>query len=88
MLLFTSVLLVVEGVSRSGLYIGTPSGKWGGDHNTFPPVVLLIAAVGLTFYSLLALFIGFLEIAFDWGNKTLTVRLYTYIGAINSFCIF
>ncbi len=29
--LLLSVLLVVEGVSRANLYIGTPAGQWTGD---------------------------------------------------------
>ena len=50
-LALVSILLIVEGVSRINLFIGTPGGKWRGDHSTYPPVVELIAAVGLTFSS-------------------------------------
>ena len=74
LVIFTSVLLLVEGISRTSLYVATPSGKWGGDHDNFPPVVLLVAALGLTLYALLALLIGFAELTFNWGNQVLTVR--------------
>jgi hypothetical protein len=54
-----SVLLIVEGVSRINLFIGTPNGKWGGDHSTYPPAVELAASVGLAFFGTTPLHVDF-----------------------------
>jgi hypothetical protein len=45
-----SICLIVEGISRINLFIGTPKGEWGGSHSAFPPAVELAASCGLTFY--------------------------------------
>lgn len=49
--LLLSVLLVVEGVSRANLYIGTPAGQWTGDLRI---VVISVTAGKLTVPSVAA----------------------------------
>ena len=45
---------------------------YAGDHQTFPPVVLLIAALGLLFYGLLGIALGFAGVVFSAGSVTVT----------------
>ena len=57
--------------SASKLFSGlTQRPVRAGNHDTFPPVVLLVAALGVLFYGLLGLTLGA-----SWRSRALLVRM-------------
>ncbi|GBG79227.1 hypothetical protein CBR_g29279 [Chara braunii] len=67
-----SVLLVIEGVTRTNLYIDRNS-DWDGDSRIFPRVVLLIAGLVEIVFSFSGLLVGLGELFLELGNATLTL---------------
>ncbi|BDA51145.1 hypothetical protein COCOBI_18-0200 [Coccomyxa sp. Obi] len=80
-----SILLVTEGVARINLFIGTPSGKWGGDHSTYPPAVELSASVGLTFFGLAGLANSLYVLLLGIGVPAVTFVLLIVEGVLGWF---
>ncbi len=57
-----------------------------GDHQTFPPVVLLVSAVGLLFYGLMGLALGFTGVVFSAGSATVTT-VYLAVEFVLGWCV-
>ena len=81
----TSILLVVEGVSRINLYSAAAAANPGGSHTMYPPAVQLVAAVGLSSYGLAGLANALFVLLLGAGNSIVTLTLLAIEFALGWF---
>lgn len=73
MLSIFSVFLLVEGVVRVLSNTQPGAAGWDGDSNVFPPVVLLISAIGEVVFATTGLWVGLGVLVFDVEHKMFTL---------------
>eukprot|EP00271_Cylindrocystis_brebissonii_P019424 TRINITY_DN5892_c0_g1_i1.p1 TRINITY_DN5892_c0_g1~~TRINITY_DN5892_c0_g1_i1.p1 ORF type:complete len:331 (-),score=37.90 TRINITY_DN5892_c0_g1_i1:319-1311(-) len=81
LLAVVSAFLLVEGVVRTDILVGTPDDMWNGDAQNFPPAAMIVGSATEVFFAVVGLAVALAQIVLNAGSPAAT------IFAIGSSCL-